>query len=149
MRSWRLCGTKFGLGKLTTMKARIVLLAAFLALAFLLSACDFDFDQTGYLEGKMTYRSLTPGNNSDAGSIPQANAGPLYRMTIYMPDGKTVVGKADVQADGSYRTGLRTGHYVVDVNRVGSDRVIGLPAKVTIRYKQITRLDFLVEAAGR
>ncbi len=107
---------------------------------------------TGTLEGKVTVGPLTPMMRVDQPTAtPPPQVFTSRGLAIYKSDGKTLVKRLAFSPDGSYRVDLPEGAYVVDLDHEKNpiEHAGGLPAQVTIKAGQVTRLDVDIDTGIR
>ena len=116
----------------------------------LLASCAPPPLETGVLQGHVTIGPLVPVVQE---GVPEPTPAPeVYasrQIVIYASDGRTEVTRVQIDAQGNYRVTLPVGTYVVDINHVGIDRGIELPATVKIEAQEVTRLDVAIDTGVR
>jgi hypothetical protein len=121
-----------------------------LLVAIAITACSAAPRQTGTLKGQVTIGPLSPVSRE---GVPDPTPAPeVYaarEIVIYAQNGRSEVARAQINARGTYQVTLPVGTYVVDINRVGIDRGIGLPRKIKILSQQVTVLDVEIDTGIR
>ncbi len=121
-----------------------------LSLMFLLASCAPAPRETGVLQGHVTIGPLVPVvREGEPEPTPAPEVYAIRQMVIYAEDGWTEVTKVQIDAQGNYRVSLPVGTYVVDINHVGIDRGIDLPATAKIESQEVTRLDVEIDTGIR
>ncbi|KQC05043.1 MAG: hypothetical protein APR53_08685 [Methanoculleus sp. SDB] len=103
----------------------------------------------GVLEGQVTIGPLCP---VEPCSVPQETVEAAYaarKVTIYAPDGTTVVRTLSIDPEEGYLTALPPGRYVVDIARTGIDRSDDVPRDVTVRAGETVRVDIAIDTGIR
>lgn len=104
----------------------------------------------GVLEGHVTVGPLLPVQREGE---PTPTPGPeVYsarKIVIYAEDGETELERAAIDAQGNYRVELPSGRYVVDINHVGIDQGVDMPATVVINPGETTTLDVEIDTGIR
>ena len=121
-----------------------------LSLTLLLASCTPPPRETGVLQGHVTIGPLVAVVR--AGEPEPTPAPAVYairQMVIYAEDGRIEVTRVQIDAQGNYRVTLPVGTHVVDINHVGIDRGIDLPATVKIESQEVTRLDVEIDTGIR
>jgi hypothetical protein len=125
---------------------------AFAALAaiLLLSACTSVAPESGILEGHVSIGPLTPVQQE---GVPTPTPWPgLYSgrsIVIFDLHAEKEIARAAIDAQGNYRITLPIGLYIVDINHVGIDMGVDLPALVVIDPHQTTKLDIEIDTGIR
>ena len=104
----------------------------------------------GTLEGQVTIGPLQPAHQ--VGEVEPTPAPEVYaarEIFVYNENGKTVFTRVSIGPNGSYRTELPVGFYVVDINRIGIDMAEGLPRKIEITPQSVTILDISIDTGIR
>lgn len=133
-------------------KIRILALALLTGLLFA-SGCDKQNPQEGgFLIGKISIGPICPVERipPDPGCLPTAETYKAYPVGVWTANGERKVAQLYPALDGSYKTPLQTGNYLVilETNRRG----IGgsnLPAEVTIYSQDDTNLDINIDTGIR
>lgn len=104
----------------------------------------------GYLEGTVSIGPLRPVETVD-GPPPTAPAEAYTSRSInvFREDGATLVRNVGIQANGTYRTPLAPGRYVVDLARRGKFERANTPATVTVAPGRTVRLDIQIDTGMR
>ncbi len=104
----------------------------------------------GYLEGHVAIGPLVPVERV---GVPSPTAPPeVYAarvLIVYSEDGKTEIARQRLDARGNYRFELAPGFYFFDAQKLGIDRVAGLPVTVKIESGQTVRLDLEIDTGIR
>jgi hypothetical protein len=121
-----------------------------LIIILLVLACNKRPQVSGTLAGHVTIGPLVPVSRA---GVPDPTPAPgVYaarKIVIYAPDGQTEITRVDIDAEGNYEVALPVGTYVVDINRLGIDHGIDLPAMVEILGLQLTLLDIDIDTGIR
>jgi hypothetical protein len=116
----------------------------------LLACCAPPPKETGILQGHVTIGPLVPVvREGEPEPTPAPEVYASRQIVIYAADGQTEVTRVQIDGQGNYQVGLPVGTYVVDINRAGIDRGIGLPATVQIEANEVTRLDVDIDTGIR
>ena len=120
------------------------------ALMLFVTSCVPVPGETGVLLGHVTIGPLVPVvREGEPEPTPAPEVYAIRQMVIYAEDGRTEVTRVQIDAQGNYRVTLPVGTYVVDINHVGIDRGIDLPATVKIESQEVTRLDVEIDTGIR
>ena len=124
----------------------------FLASLFF-SGCEKQTNQeTGFLEGVISIGPICPVEPvpPGPGCLPTAETYKAYPVSIWSSNGRRKIAQLNPALDGSYKTELEPGNYLVKVGTTGN--VIGgtnLPAEVTITSQHETILDINIDTGIR
>jgi hypothetical protein len=122
---------------------------------FVLGSSDCDRlynEETGFLEGMISIGPICPVETDppDPGCLPTAETYKAYAVSIWTSDGRKKITRIDPSLDGSYKTELDCGDYLVrlenDQNRPGGSN---LPADVSISPQQKTVLNIDIDTGIR
>ncbi len=116
----------------------------------LVVACMPQLVDPGTLQGHVSIGPLSPVERVGAPTPtvpPEVYA--ARQIVVYYSDGKKVVTRISLDAQGNYRVTLAPGTYVVDMARTGIDRAKGLPATVTVESEKTTTLDITIDTGIR
>jgi hypothetical protein len=120
------------------------------ALMMLLSACSAGLVELGILQGHVSVGPLAPVVGP---GMEEPTPGPAVfaerKVVVYDADGKRALLQVDLQPDGNYQVQLAAGTYVIDINHLGIDRGMNLPAIVEIHANQVTVLDIDIDTGIR
>lgn len=121
-----------------------------LIIILLMLACNKRPQVRGTLAGHVTIGPLVPVSRA---GVPDPTPAPeVYtarKIVIYALDGQTEITRVDIDAEGNYQVALPVGTYVVDINHLGIDHGIDLPATVKILGRQLTLLDIDIDTGIR
>ena len=116
----------------------------------LLASCAPPPRETGVLQGHVTIGPLVPVvREGEPEPTPAPEVYATRQIVIYAEDGRTEVTRVQIDAQGNYRVTLPVGTYMVDINHVGIDRGVDLPATVKIEAHEVTRLDVEIDTGIR
>jgi hypothetical protein len=132
------------------LRTKVVFMSIVLTLMSLLSACSAVPSEMGILQGHVSVGPLVPVVGP---GMEEPTPGPEVfadrKVVIYEAKGERELQRVDLQSDGTYRVELAAGTYVVDINRLGIDHGLNLPATVEIKANQITTLDIEIDTGIR
>jgi len=125
-------------------RSYIIIAGTALLLGLILSGCESQINQeAGFLEGVISIGPICPVETDppDPGCLPTAETYKAYPVSIWTPNGRRKIAQIYPALDGSYKTELSPGNYLVKLgtanNRIGSSN---LPAEVTITPQNKTVL---------
>jgi hypothetical protein len=131
----------------------IILSKVFLFGALFILGCDKQINQgTGFLEGVISIGPICPVERipPDPGCLPTAETYKAYPVSIWTSDGRKKIVQLNPALDGSYKTELVSGNYLVVLengkNRIGSSN---LPIKVSIIQENKTILNINIDTGIR
>ena len=126
---------------------------AFLAGLLFISGCDKRLNrEAGFLEGVISIGPICPveRNPPDPGCLPTAETYKAYPVSVFTSDGTRKIVQINPSSDGSFRTELAPGNYLVilerEQNRIGSSN---LPAEVSISSMEETLLNINIDTGIR
>lgn len=106
--------------------------------------------EMGFLEGKVRIGPLCPVERypPDPRCQPTEETYKAWPIAVYTPDKITKVARIEPIVNGSYKVELPGGEYVVDLE---NQHMFGknLPATVTIKKGEITKLDINIDTGIR
>ncbi len=130
----------------------IIIGTAFL-LGLIISGCESQINQEdGFLEGVISIGPICPVETDppDPGCLPTAETYKAYPVSVWTPNGRRKITQIYPELDGSYKTELAPGNYLVKLgtanNGIGSSN---LPAKVTITSQNKTVLNIDIDTGIR
>jgi hypothetical protein len=106
----------------------------------------------GFLEGKVSIGPLCPVEKypPDSTCLPTAETYKAYPVTVWTADNKRQVTRLNPSLDGSYKTNLDQGYYLIILengrNNIGSSN---LPVEVTITSGKVTTLNINIDTGIR
>jgi len=125
----------------------------FLVGSSLFTGCDeLMYHDTGFIEGKISIGPLCPVETDppDPGCLPTAETYNSYPVGVWTSDGRIKVAQINPALDGTYKTELATGNYLVILengqSRIGSSN---LPVHVTISALKNENLDINIDTGIR
>jgi hypothetical protein len=117
------------------------------------SGCDkLSTPDVGFLEGKISIGPICPVEKdpSDPGCLPTAETYKAYPIAVWTSDGKRKIIQINPALDGSYKTDLEPGNYLIiletDRSNIGSGN---LPVEVIIISGKITTLNIDIDTGIR
>lgn len=119
----------------------------------LFSGCERQTNQeTGLLEGIISIGPICPVETDppDPGCLPTAETYKAYPVSIWTSNGRRKIAQINPALDGSYKTELTPGNYLVKLGTTGNG--IGgsnLPAEVTIASQHETVLNIEIDTGIR
>ncbi len=126
---------------------------AFLTGLLFISGCDKQTSQeAGFLEGVISIGPICPVETvpPDPGCLPTAETFKAYPVSVWTSNGRRKITQINPALDGSFRTELAPGHYLVILenrqNRIGSSN---LPVEVSIISKDNTILNIDIDTGIR
>jgi hypothetical protein len=115
--------------------------------------CDkLNTQDEGILEGKISIGPICPVETDppDPGCLPTAETYKAYPVSVWTQDGKSKITLLKPSLDGSYKTDLEPGKYLIILetggNNIGSSN---LPIEVTIMSGEITTLNIDIDTGIR
>lgn len=131
----------------------ISLNTAFLAGLLFISGCDKQINQgNGSLEGVISIGPICPVETipPDPGCLPTAETYKAYPVSIWTTNGRRKIAQINPALDGSYRTELNNGNYLVILengqNGIGRSN---LPVEVSIIPQNKTILNIDIDTGIR
>lgn len=132
---------------------KILITTIFLCGLLFFSGCDKLFNKDpGFLRGKISIGPLCPVETvpPDPGCQPTPETYKAYPVYIMTSNGRREIAQITPALDGSYKTELVTGHYLIvlgtEFNRPGSSN---LPAEVEINPQDTTILNIDIDTGIR
>lgn len=126
---------------------------AFLGVLFFVSGCDNQIaHESGVLEGVISIGPICPVEKipPDPGCLPTAETYKAYPVSVWTSNGKRKIAQIYPALDGSFRTELAPGNYMVLLER--EQNIIGgsnLPVGVSIISEEITLLNINIDTGIR
>jgi len=131
----------------------IVLSIAFLTGILFILGCDKKIDQeTGFLEGIISIGPICPVETDppDPGCLPTAETYKAYPVSIWTSDGGKKIAQINPALDGSYKTELDPGNYLVILeNAKNGISNSNLPVTVSINPQDKTVLNINIDTGIR
>jgi hypothetical protein len=119
-------------------------------MVMLLAACSLTQGETGILQGDVSVGPLSPVVGP---GVEEPTPGPeVYadrKVVVFNAKGTRELQQVDILADGTYSVELAVGTYVIDINRLGIDHGMDLPATIEIRANQVTVIDIDIDTGIR
>jgi hypothetical protein len=136
------------------MNSKNIILGLTLATGLLLYAgCDkFISQDAGFLEGKISIGPICPVETDppDPGCLPTAETYKAYPVSVWTSDGRNKITLLKPSLDGSYKTNLNQGNYLIILetgrNNIGSSN---LPVVVNIISGNVTTLNIDIDTGIR
>lgn len=132
---------------------KVIFCIAFLTGLLYMSGCDQRLSQeAGFLEGVISIGPICPVERipPDPGCLPTAETYKAYPVSVYTSDGTRKIAQINPALDGSFRTDLAPGNYLVILekgqNRIGSSN---LPVEVSIISMEKTSLNINIDTGIR
>ena len=126
---------------------------AFLAGLLFISGCSKHVTQeAGFLEGVISIEPICPVETipPDPGCLPTAETYKAYPVSVWTSNGKRKIAQINPALDGSFRTELAPGNYLVilekEQNTVGGSN---LPVEVSINSQDKTILNINIDTGIR
>ncbi len=122
-------------------------------LGLLFSGCDIlTYQEAGFLEGVISIGPICPVETDppQTGCLPTAETYKAYPVSIWTSNGRRKIAEINPALDGSYKTELDPGNYLVKLGRVNN--YIGgsnLPAEVSITSQNNTVLNIDIDTGIR
>jgi len=131
-----------------------IILGLTLLMGLLLSAgCDkLSSEEAGILEGKISIGPICPveTDTPEPGCLPTAETYKAYPVAVWSSDGERKIIQINPEMDGSYKTDLEPGKYLImletDRSNIGSSN---LPVEVIIIADSITTLNIDIDTGIR
>ena len=134
-------------------RRNIILGLTLLTLLLLAGGCDkLSSDEAGILEGKISIGPICPVETDppDPGCLPTAETYKAYPVAVWTSDGEKKIIQINPAIDGTYRTDLEPGKYLImleiDRSNIGSSN---LPVEVSIISDNITTLNIDIDTGIR
>lgn len=125
----------------------------FVAGVLYLSGCDMNKNsETGILEGTISIGPICPVENNppDPGCLPTAETYKSYPVYIWTSDGSRKIELLSPLSDGSFKTELASGIYLLDLEKgLNGTGNSNLPKEVIICQKEITVIDIKIDTGIR
>ena len=116
----------------------------------LVVSCSTATQAPGALEGHVTIGPLLPVvRQGEPEPTPAPAVYAARQIVVLAADGQKEISRVQIDPNGTYRTALPAGTYVVDINHAGIDRGIGLPQTVEIVSGAVVRLDVEIDTGIR
>ena len=119
----------------------------------LIPGCDkLSTQDEGILQGKISIGPICPVETDppDPGCLPTAETYKAYPVSVWTSDGKRKITLLEPSLDGSYKTDLEPGGYLIkletDSGNIGSSN---LPVEVTIMSGEMTTLNIDIDTGIR
>jgi len=127
---------------------RMILLLV-VAVVLLAGCAQKKNEETGTLQGTVTVGPLCPVEPCNLAPGALAKALEARRVVVFTPDKSSTVKVVDLKSDGSYKTELPTGIYLIDINKIGMDSSFDVPKEITIEKGKTVELDIDVDTGMR
>ena len=115
----------------------------------LVVSCSSSSSEPGILHGKVSIGPLVPVEEEGVTYEVPCEVYEARKILIYRKNGKDLVEEVTIDCDGRYKTELKPGTYVVDINRIGIDTSSVVPSEVEILSELTTRLDIDIDTGIR
>jgi hypothetical protein len=133
---------------------KYIILVLTLMMGLLLNpGCDkLSSQEAGILEGKISIGPICPVETDppDPGCLPTVETYKAYPVSVWTPNGRSKITLLEPSLDGSYKTDLEPGKYLLILETSGSN--IGssnLPVEVTIMSGEMTTLNIDIDTGIR
>ncbi len=138
---------------MTGRRINIILGSLFLAGVLVIPGCDKEINRgTGFLEGVISIGPICPVETvpPDPGCLPTAETYKAYPVSIWTSNGRKKIAQINPALDGSYRTELDNGNYLVILGN-GQNRIArsNLPVEVSIVPQNNTILNINIDTGIR
>ena len=130
------------------MKKRLLVIT-FTVICLLVLGCSNEELESGAIEGKVTIGPIVPVERPGVEYEIPCEVYEARKIMVYGKNHKKLSRQVDIDCNGTYRTELNPGLYVVDINRIGIDRSPEVPAEVEIRPLKTVRLDIDIDTGIR
>ena len=117
------------------------------------TGCDkLSTQDEGILQGKISIGPICPVETDppDPGCLPTAETYKAYPVSVWTPDGRRKITLLEPSLDGSYKTDLEPGKYLIkleiDSGNIGSSN---LPVEVNIVSGEMTTLNIDIDTGIR
>lgn len=131
----------------------IILGLTFLAGLLINPGCDkLSTQDAGFLEGKISIGPICPVETDppDPGCLPTVETYKAYPVSVWTSDHKRKIVQINPALDGSYKTDLEPGNYLIiletDRSNIGGSN---LPVEVTIISANVTTLNIDIDTGIR
>ena len=130
-----------------------IIIGTALLFGLIFSGCENQINQeAGFLEGVISIGPICPVEPvpPDPGCLPTAETYKAYPVSIWTPNGRRKIAQINPALDGSYKTELNPGNYLVKLgttnNGIGGSN---LPVQVTITSQNKTILNIDIDTGIR
>ncbi|MFH1471079.1 MAG: hypothetical protein ABIF01_04990 [Candidatus Micrarchaeota archaeon] len=106
-------------------------------------------EETGTLQGTVTVGPLCPVEPCNLAPGALAKALETRRVVVYTQDQSSTVIVVDLKSDGSYKTDLLPGTYLIDIHKIGMDSSGDVPKEITIETGKTIELNIDVDTGMR
>ena len=119
----------------------------------LIPGCDkLSTQDEGILQGKISIGPICPVETDppDPGCLPTAETYKAYPVAVWTPDGSRKIARLEPSLDGSYKTDLEPGKYLLILETSGINIASSnLPVEVNIMSGEMTTLNIDIDTGIR
>ncbi len=133
-----------------------ILLIGIIAIIIFVSGCiqqQNQISEKGFLEGKITIGPICPVERSppDPKCQPTEETYKAWPIAVYTSDKKAKIIQIEPNIDGTHKTELPVGNYIVDLEKQQPFGIGGnnLPATIVINSGETTKLDINIDTGIR
>ena len=130
------------------MLGKYLLLPLFMAALFTGGCADTSLE-TGILHGKVSIGPTSPVERPGEPAMVPCQVYEARKILVYNEKGDELIQQIDIDCDGRYKTDLKPGTYLVDINHIGIDSSSDIPRKVEIKSSLTARLDVNIDTGIR
>ena len=128
---------------------RKLLIITLITVSLFIWGCSGETRETGILHGKVTIGPIVPVEQPGVDYDIPCEVYQARKIMVYDRNHESLVKQVDIDCDGRYRTELKPGFYVVDINRTGVDYSQEVPAEIKIESGLTVRLDIDIDTGIR
>ena len=128
---------------------RKLLIITLIGASVFIWGCSDRTAENGILHGKVAIGPISPVEQAgDNNEIP-CEVYQARKIMVYDRKHETLVKQVDIDCNGRYRTELKPGVYVVDINHIGIDYSSEVPAEIRVQSGLTVRLDIDIDTGIR
>ncbi|UCH43403.1 MAG: hypothetical protein JSW16_02355 [Dehalococcoidales bacterium] len=128
---------------------RKLLIITLIGASMFVWGCSAGTAENGILHGKVAIGPISPVEQPGVDNEIPCEVYQARKIMVYDRKHQNLVKQVDIDCDGRYRTELKPGIYVVDINRIGIDNSPEVPAEIRIESGLTTRLDIDIDTGIR
>jgi hypothetical protein len=133
------------------MRNFVLLAIVFIGLAWagLSVGCSCDTAGSGMLEGNVTIGPICPVEQPGNPCPVPCEVYQARKVLIYDSSGTKLIAEAAIDCNGFYSVELKSGIYIVDINRNGFGHVSGVPQELELKLGQTIELNIDIDTGIR
>ena len=126
---------------------RVLLVLTVIALCIF--SCSDVTKEPGVLQGQVTIGPLVPVERPGVEYEIPCEVYKARKIMVYDTNHKKLVKQVDIDCNGHYKFELKPDFYMIDINRIGIDHSLDVPAEVEIKAGDTNLLDIDIDTGIR